>query len=508
MEKFRYIAKTKLSTLPKAPGVYALLSPKAILYIGKAVNIQDRVKNHFTPSLRPVLRSTATEGDQGYGGHANFKDSLFIDKVTKIGYIKTDSDIDALLLESRLIKAKQPKYNVMWKDDKKYFYVAITKEKLPRIFLTHQPFVASAPQVIPTLRAVRLERGLRPLYKKGEGTERSEVRMQYIGPFVEGKAIKQVLRLLRRIFPYYTSKKHGPLPCQYCHLNLCPGPTPDKVAYKKNIHNLIAVLKGKRTSVLKQLEKEMNKAAKSQDFERASVLRDQFLSLERIVSHAQHLSPVVSESLHWNAIEKELQKLFLTKKRITRIEAYDISNIQGKEATGSQVTFFKGVPLKESYRKYKIRLVYDKTQDIAKHSAGTPRYNARRSQAVGSDPNDFAMMTELLERRLLHPGWPYPQIMVIDGGKGQLTAALKAISNLISLSYPQLTESKLQGIKIVALAKKHNELFFPKKPKPVLLRDLPRPLENLFLHIRDEAHRFAISYHRFLHRKETLGRNT
>ena len=152
--------------------------------------------------------------------------------------------------------------------------------------------------------------------------------------------------------------------------------------------------------------------------------------------------------------------------------------------------------------------MHDKSRSIAKRSAGTPRYNARRSQAVGSDPNDFAMMTELLERRLLHPGWPYPQIMVIDGGKGQLTAALKAISNLISLSYPQLTESKLRGIKIVALAKKHNELFFPKKPKPVLLRDLPRPLENLFLHIRDEAHRFAISYHRFLHRKETLGRNT
>jgi len=437
MEKFRYISKQRLSTLPKAPGVYALSSPKAILYIGKAVNIQDRVKNHFTK--------------------ANYKDNLFIQNVTRVGYIKTDSDIDALLLESRLIKAKQPKYNVMWKDDKKYFYVAITKEKLPRIFLTHQP-------VLP---------------KRDLGAPKSRLgNTEYIGPFVEGKAIKQVLRLLRRIFPYYTSKKHGPLPCQYCHLNLCPGSTPDKEAYKKNIRNLVAVLKGKKTSVLKQLKKEMNRTAKSQDFEKASILRDQFLSLERIVSHAQHLSPVVSESLHWNAIERELQKLFLTKKRITRIEAYDISNIQGKEATGSQVTFLKGAPIKESYRKYKIHIT--------------------------GKSNDFAMMTELLERRLRHPEWPYPQIMVIDGGKGQLTAALKAISNLISLSYPQLTESKLRGIKVVALAKKQNELFFPKKPKSVLLKDMPRPLENLFLHIRDEAHRFAITYHHTLRSKALL----
>ena len=115
MEKFRYLSKTKLNNLPKAPGVYALSSPKTILYIGKAANIKDRVKNHFAPSLR-----------QGYGGQATFRDNLFIDKVTRVGYIKTESDIDALLLESQLIKTKQPKYNVMWKDDKKYFYVAIT----------------------------------------------------------------------------------------------------------------------------------------------------------------------------------------------------------------------------------------------------------------------------------------------------------------------------------------------------------------------------------------------
>ena len=114
------------------------------------------------------------------------------------------------------------------------------------------------------------------------------------------------------------------------------------------------------------------------------------------------------------------------------------------------------------------------------------------------------MSKDPLERRLKHTEWPYPQIMVIDGGKGQFTSVLKAISNLISLSYPQLNQNKLQNIKVVALAKKQNELFFPGKQKPILLRDLPRPLENLFLHIRDEAHRFAITYHHTLRSKALL----
>ena len=434
MEKFTYLPRTKLSSLPKAPGVYALSSPKAILYIGKATNIKDRVKNHFQQT--------------------SYRDNLFIQDITKVGYIKTESDIDALLLESQLIKKLQPKYNVMWKDDKKYFYVAITKEQFPRVFLTHQP-------ALPKLSLGKTK------FRLGS--------IEYIGPFVEGKAIKRVLRLLRRVFPYYTAKKHGSLSCSWCHLNLCPGPSPDLKEYKKNIKNLVSVLKGKKTTVFQQLEKGMKGAAKNQYFEKASVLRDQLLSLERIVSHARLFSPEISDSLNWKLVGKELQKLLETKKGISHIEAYDISNIQGKEATGSQVTFRKGVPLKASYRKYKIRIT--------------------------GKPDDFSMMKELIERRLRHKEWPYPQLIVIDGGKGQLSSALKVISTLVKLSSPQLSLTRLQSIKVVALAKKQNELFFPGKPKSVLLRDLPRPLENLFLHIRDEAHRFAVKYHRALRSK-------
>ena len=445
MEKFTYLSKAKLNNIPKAPGVYALASLKTILYIGKAVNLKERVKNHF---MQPT-----------------YKDDLFVQDVKKIGYIKTQSDIDALLLESQLIKKQQPKYNVMWKDDKKYFFVAITKEDFPRVFLTHQPVE------LPKGAGARAKLGRGRGYgaRSEGGSSRRPRPMEYIGPFTEGKAIKRVLRLLRRVFPYYTAKKHGALLCQYCHLNLCPGPTPNKQEYKKNIRNLVSVLKGKKIFVLKQLKKEMGAAAKNQDFKKAAELRDQFFSLESIISHARLLTPEISPFVNWTVIEKDLQKLFAIKKKITRIEAYDISNIQGKEATGSQVTFVKGVPAKEHYRKYKIHIT--------------------------GKSNDFAMMEELLLRRLLHKEWPYPQIIVIDGGKGQLTSAINATLNV----------DKAKGIKIVALAKKQNELFFPGKQKSVLLRDLPMPSENLFLHIRDEAHRFAISYHRHLRSKSVIG---
>jgi excinuclease ABC subunit C len=188
MDKFKIILNNKLDTLPKTAGVYcfksiagsdpAILYP-AILYIGKAINIQNRVKNHFQ--------------------QPSYKDDLYIQKVNKIGYLETNSEIEALILEANLIKKYQPKFNVVWRDDKNYFYVAITKDEKPFIYITHQ---------------------------KNEKTE-------YIGPFVEGTALKKALRFLRRVFPYYTIKKHSKNKCTYCHLDLCPGPNPNLIEYKK-----------------------------------------------------------------------------------------------------------------------------------------------------------------------------------------------------------------------------------------------------------------------------------
>lgn len=208
----------------------------------------------------------------------------------------------------------------------------------------------------------------------------------------------------------------------------------------------------------------MESTSKNEDFETAASLRDQMFAFERILSHASVLT-LEEKSIHQNA-QGELRKILKIQTPIKRIEAYDISNIQGKEATGSMVVFLDGKPTNSEYRKFKIHIT--------------------------GKPDDYAMMQELVTRRLNHPEWKYPQLMIIDGGKGQLSSALKA-----------MFKARLQtSIKVVAIAKRNNELFLPGKSHPLLLRNLPQNVSNLILHIRDEAHRFAISYHRKLRTKE------
>ena len=481
MEKFRYLAKEKTEKIPKVTGVYVLSSPKEMLYIGKATNLRDRMKNHFQ--------------------QPTYRDDLFIDQVTKIGYIETNSEIEALLLESQLIKYRSPKYNVMWKDDKNYFYVAITpstplragKDELPRVFITHQPNLVSS--------SLYLVSGIEK--KKIQNTRYKIRDTKYVGPFVDGNAIKRTLRTLRKIFPYYTTKKHTERPCQYCHLGLCPGPNPDKKEYNKNIKNLTAVLKGKRTSVLKKFQREMKLASKNQEYEKAGSLRDQIQDLEIIFFHAKVLRPEEEKTpIHWKNTETYLQKILGTSKPISRVEAYDISNIQGTEATGSMPVFIDGKPAKEHYKKFKVH--------------------------ISGKPNDFAMLHEVLSRRLKHKEWGYPDLMIIDGGKGQLSAALKALDQYKIPASPKTAsrggqdtpvpkQSSVRGtakypstplradkIHVAAIAKKHNELFLPGLAKPLLLKDMPQDVSNLILYIRDEAHRFAINYHRKLRKKELL----
>lgn len=313
VEKFKFLAKNKISKLPRSPGVYAFKKGTKLLYIGKATNLRERIKQH----------------------------RALLNRVKQLGYIKTDSEIEALLLEANLIKKYRPRYNVMWRDDKNYFYVGITKEEFPRVFITHQP----------------------------------EGKAKYIGPFVKGKALKKALEDLRKKFPYRTCKTLPRKPCLWYHLGQCPSPC-------------------------------------------------------------------------------------LFKSR--RIEAYDISNIQGKEATGSMVTFINGRPDKNFYRRFKIK--------------------------GAAKPNDVGMLKEVLSRRLRHPEWPYPDLILIDGGKAQLNAA-----------------KSLTKIPAMALAKKENKLYIGGREKPIPLKNLPREIFNLILQLRDEAHRFARAYHHKLRKKGLLG---
>ena len=445
MEKFKFLAKNKISSLPRTPGVYAFKSTGKILYVGKARNIKERVKNHFQ--------------------QPSYKDKFFIEKIQKIGYLKTESEIEALILEANLIKKHQPRFNTMWRDDKNYFFVAITQENFPRVFITHQPLIE--------LKIKNLK-----------------LKIKYIGPFVDGRALKQTLTILRKVFPFRTCNTPGgglpKKPCLWYQLGRCPAPcilnsktstqipnlkSKSKKEYQRNIGNLIKIFQGKKTNVLNILKKEMQSLSRSQDFERAAKVRDQINSLENILQNAQIFQDFLERKTRiWKEIETRLKQVLGTKKSIKRIEGYDISNIQGVEATGAMVVFEKGLPKKQDYRKFKIK--------------------------IAGKPDDIAMIKEMLFRRFNHLEWQFPDLILVDGGKAQLNAVIKA----------QGTRNKGQrkkDIKVVALAKRKNELYLENKERPLSLENLPQDIANLFLRIRDEAHRFAISYHKLL-RSKTL----
>jgi excinuclease ABC subunit C len=440
MKKFKYFKKEEANKLPKSPGVYSFSAKggsavggknsKEILYLGKAVNIRERVKNHFQ--------------------QPGFKENIFLDKTEKIGFIKTNSEIEALILEANLIKKFRPKYNVIWRDDKNYFFVAKTKEDFPNIFITHQTRPISNYQFPIT---------------------------NYIGPFTDGKALKQTLKILRKVFPFKSCKRLGRRPCLWYQLDRCPAPcllksnlgeqipsaqNKIKRESQNNAKNIFEILRGEKNRVLKELEKEMEKSSKAQEFEKASKIRDKIFSLKRIISHAKIIEEkMITED--WEKTKRELQKILKTEKRLSIIEAYDVSNIQGQEATGSMITFINGNPNKNLYRKFKIK--------------------------ISGKSNDVAMIKEVIKRRINHREWPYPDLILVDGGISQFNAAKSVVRN--------------KNIPVVSIAKKENKLFV-KGERQFFLKNLSRGIFNLILQLRDEAHRFALTYHLKLRKKRLV----
>jgi len=433
MEKFKFISKEKISRLPKVPGVYCFKKGKEILYIGKAANLRERVKNHFQ--------------------QPSYKDYLFLDKVEKVGYIKTNSEIEALILEAELIKKIQPKFNVIWKDSKNYFFVAKTKEEFPRIFWCHQKKLE--------VRSLKLE-------------------VEYVGPFVDGKALKETLKILRKVFPFRSCRVLPKRPCLWYHLGRCPAPCllnskfqiPNSKTFRekikkecqRNAENVFKIIQGKKKEVLKELKREMKKAAKKEEFEEAAKIRDQILALEKVLEHSRILEKEIRVEVPWKEIEENLKKILKVDK-VSRIEAFDVSQIHGNFAVGSMVTFINGVPEKNFYRRFKIKFI--------------------------KKPSDVDMIREILERRFKHKEWGLPDLILIDGGRAQLNAAIN--------SKFQTPNSK--QIKVLALAKGERKLYIEGEKKPIFLKNLPREIFNLILNLDNEAHRFAISYHKKLREK-------
>ncbi len=400
--------KKILEKIPQTPGVYLMKDKRGkILYVGKAGNLSRRVRSYFE---RPH--------DSRIERMVNLIDGI----ETK----ETDTALEALMLESQLIKRYYPPYNVKEKDDKSFLYVVVTR--------------GAAPQV-------KLMRGK-------ELTEQEKARA--FGPFVQSSQITVALKLLRKIFPFSTHNPHDigtfKRPCLDAELGLCPGTCTgnfEKEKYRRDLRGLKQVLKGERQALVRRLERDMKTYAKRQEYEAAERAKRQLFAL----THVNDIALISRDA----AREEQTE----------RIEGYDISNISGTSAVGVMVVFRNGKPSRSEYRKFRIR--------------------AFRTEAGG----DVGMLKEVLARRLRHippqDNWPLPDTVLVDGGVAQVHAVQEVLAKH-DISVP-----------VVGIAKG------PKRKKNEFIGRVPRGTsEETLIRVRDEAHRFAITYHRELRGRRSL----
>ncbi len=356
------------------------------------------------------------------------KTDLLVSNIKDIDCIETNSEAEALILEASLIKQYDPRFNVDLRDDKSYPYIEITKETYPRISVQR-----------PRQR------------KKG---------YVYYGPYVDAQLIREALKILRKIFYFRTDEKLKERDRFDYQIGLVDVPNVDaldKKKYAQNIRNVRLVLEGKKDELYKRLKEEMEAFVKTKDFEEAAKVRDQLRAIGALYSG--------TKDINYHKEAEQLQRALSLSKLPERIEAFDISNIMGNQSVGSMVSFVQGKPDKSNYRRFRIK------------------------ETTGID--DFKMMAEIVRRRyrrMKDEGKSFPDLIVIDGGKGQLSAANFELQKL-DVEIP-----------IISLAKKEEEIFLLKKKESVRLPDDSLGL-NLLKRIRDEAHRFAVAYHRKLRGK-------
>lgn len=361
-----------------------------------------------------------------------------VSKIAAIDYLEQPTAIEALFLEAALIKRHQPYYNILEKDDKSYSYLVITDEEYPRPFL---------------LRASDFDDESSGRYKA------------VYGPFKSSRAVRASLDIIRKAIPWSTCTPGQRRPCFYVHLKQCPGVCIGTVTpkdYGKIIRDLMAFFEGRRQEIIRRYRKEMMAASKAQKYEIAGELRNRLRSLEHIRDIA-----ALSKDDPKEAPGEGTEEVGL----LGRLEAYDISNISGTSGTASMVVFRHGTPVKALYRKFKIRDV------------------------IGAD--DYASLREVLLRRFRHRehGWEWPNLILIDGGIGQVNAALEIVRRL----------DAARIIPVIGMVKgpdrKREDLVIP--PAFLGLQSILEKQKDILVHARDESHRFAIAYHRKL-RSRTL----
>lgn len=369
------------------------------------------------------------------------KTATLVSQIDSIETKTVGSEIEALILEASYIKKYRPKYNSMLKDDRTYSFIIITKDEFPLVYSTHLS------QIPP----------------------KSEV----FGPFPSGSDVNSLLKTIRRIFPFYV-KKHGPKRCLYCHLGLCPGPDISRPDYLKVINKIKKILNGKFTLLRRQLVKEMANASKLQDYETSLILRRQIESLDYVVSGWKNLNNLfdqinLPEDRQSSAINELITTLnpFLNISQINRLECFDISQMGTRYFVGSMVVWQNGQIDHSQYRKFRIRLP--------------------------PSPNDQLMIKEVVWRRLRHSEWGTPDLLIVDGGKPQVTAASAVILS---------EQSESKNLPIIGLAKRLETIVI-KKGDAWREINLPQNSHALLLlqSLRDEAHRFANAYRKELMKK-------
>lgn len=427
-------------TLPNSPGVYFMHgSDSEILYIGKAGSLKKRVGSYFLDS--------ADIGPWKQG---------MLPLVDAIETIECVTEWEALLLESRLIKDHRPKYNTMQLDGKTYPYLAITKkDDFPGIFVTRNPADAQ-------FKGAKL-----------------------FGPFTSVGALHQAIHMLQTVFKYRTCHldiKHDEpsnvffRPCLLHAVGRCSAPCANRISkesYGKTIDQFLRFLTSKRSVMLRELQKSMEKSASNKEYEKAALFRDQMKALEKLDDRSSTeviwQSEVTVFAKDPSTGVRALQKALGVKNELRCIEAFDIAHLQGGETVAAKVSFMDGRPYKDGYRRYKIK-------------------TARN--------DDYMSMREVISRRYRDAGKGlelYPDLIVIDGGKGQLSSAMDA-----------LEQFELQPPLVISIAKKEELLYKFGATEPITLGRNNEGLK-LVQAIRDEAHRFAQHYHHFLRTKKVLG---
>lgn len=431
----RLAPRDKVRQFPTTPGVYLMKDAEGrVIYVGKAVNLRSRAGSYFSRAAE-IDRRTAD----------------LVPEIADIDYILADSEVDALLMEARLIKDIQPRFNALLKDDKTFPYLQITtREDFPRVEFTRQPAASG---------------------------------VKLYGPFTSAAKLRGTIAVLQRIFRFRTCAldiHEGDegwqwfRPCLLANINQCTAPCNLRISkeeYREDIRRLRMFLDGGKSRLLREMETEMRAASRALKFEKAARLRDEIAALQSLNLRGNledHQQPEVFQIDPRRGLAG-LKKVLKLAELPRRIEGIDIAHLQGQDTVASLVQFIDGLPFKHGYKRYQITSV------------------------EGVD--DFASMREVITRRfrrLSQEGEAFPDLLLIDGGKGQLNAVLQTFE-AIGIAPPPT----------VSLAKREEEIFVPGQAEPLRLSRHAYAL-RLLQYIRDEAHRFAQHYHHLLRHRHAL----